>query len=56
MEHGITGDVALVKAYQGDRFGNLRYRATANNFNADMARAGAFTIAEVEQFVDHIPP
>ncbi|HEY1693360.1 MAG TPA: CoA transferase subunit A [Polyangiaceae bacterium] len=52
LEHGITGDFALVKAWRGDRFGNLVYRHTAMNFNPMMATAGRVTIAEVEELVD----
>jgi 3-oxoacid CoA-transferase subunit A len=52
LEHGITGDFALVKAWRGDRFGNLVYRHTAMNFNPMMATAARVTIAEVEELVD----
>ncbi len=52
MERGLTGDFALVKAWKGDRFGNLVYRKTARNFNPMMAMAGRITIAEVEQLVE----
>ncbi|MGH7294218.1 MAG: CoA transferase subunit A [Polyangiaceae bacterium] len=52
LEHAITGDFALVKAWKGDRFGNLVYRHTAMNFNPMMATAGKITIAEVEELVD----
>ena len=52
LEHGITGDFALVKAWRGDRFGNLVYRHTAMNFNPMMATAAKVTIAEVEELVD----
>jgi 3-oxoacid CoA-transferase/3-oxoacid CoA-transferase subunit A len=52
LEQGITGDYALVKAWKGDRFGNLVYRHTAMNFNPMMATAGKVTIAEVEELVD----
>jgi 3-oxoacid CoA-transferase/3-oxoacid CoA-transferase subunit A len=52
LERGITGDFALVKAWRGDRFGNLVYRHTAMNFNPMMATAGAVTIAEVEEIVE----
>jgi len=52
MERGIRGDYALVKAYKGDRFGNLVFRKTARNFNPMMATAGKITIAEVEHLVE----
>ncbi|CAH0515673.1 unnamed protein product [Peronospora belbahrii] len=51
MEEGITGDFALVKAWKGDTDGNLVFRGTARNFNADAAKAGQITIAEVEELV-----
>ena len=52
MERGITGDFAIVKAWKGDRFGNLVYRHTAMNFNPMMATAAKVTIAEVEELVE----
>jgi len=52
MERGIIGEYALVKAWRGDRFGNLVYRKTARNFNPMIAMAGRITIAEVEQLVE----
>src|SRR5436190_5549021 len=51
LERAITGDFALVKAWKGDRFGNLVYRHTAMNFNPMMATAAKVTIAEVEHLV-----
>jgi 3-oxoacid CoA-transferase A subunit len=51
MERAIVGDFAIVKAWKGDRWGNLVYRKTARNFNPMMATAGKVTIAEVEQLV-----
>jgi len=51
LEHAITGDFAIIKAWKGDTHGNLIYRATANNFNQPMAMAGKITIAEVEELV-----
>jgi len=58
MELGLRADFALVKAWKGDRWGNLVYRKTARNFNPMMATAGRVTIAEVEQLVEvgEIPP
>jgi 3-oxoacid CoA-transferase/3-oxoacid CoA-transferase subunit A len=52
LEPAITGDYALVKAWKGDRFGNLMYRHTAMNFNPMMATAAKVTIAEVEELVE----
>jgi 3-oxoacid CoA-transferase subunit A len=52
LEHAIRGDFALVKAWKGDRWGNLVYRKTARNFNPMCAAAGKITIAEVEELVD----
>jgi 3-oxoacid CoA-transferase/3-oxoacid CoA-transferase subunit A len=52
LEPAITGDFALIKAWKGDRFGNLVYRHTAMNFNPMMATAGRITIAEVEEIVE----
>ncbi|MEZ4226917.1 MAG: CoA transferase subunit A [Polyangiaceae bacterium] len=52
MERGIVGDYAIVKAWKGDRYGNLVYRLTAQNFNPLCAMAGKITIAEVEELVD----
>jgi 3-oxoacid CoA-transferase/3-oxoacid CoA-transferase subunit A len=52
LERAITGDFAIVKAWKGDRYGNLVYRHTAMNFNPMMATAAKITIAEVEELVD----
>jgi len=52
MEHALTADFALVKAWRGDRYGNLVYRKTARNFNPMMATAAKITIAEVEELVE----
>lgn len=51
LEHAIRGDFAIVKAWRGDRYGNLVYRHTAMNFNPMMAMAAKVTIAEVEEIV-----
>jgi 3-oxoacid CoA-transferase subunit A len=51
LEHALTADFALIKAWKGDTHGNLIYRHTANNFNQSMAMAGKITIAEVEELV-----
>jgi len=52
LEPAIRGDFAIVKAWRGDRFGNLVYRHTAMNFNPMMAAAAKVTVAEVEELVD----
>jgi len=52
LEHGLTADFALIKAWKGDRIGNLVYRKTARNFNPLMAPAAKITIAEVEELVE----
>lgn len=52
MERGIRGDFAFVKAWKGDKFGNLVYRKTARNFNPMAATAGLITVAEVEELVE----
>ena len=52
LETGLVADVSLVKAWKGDREGNLIFRKTARNFNPMMATAGKITIAEVEELVE----
>jgi 3-oxoacid CoA-transferase subunit A len=52
LEHAITGDFAIVKAWKGDTWGNLVFRKTARNFNPLCAQAGTVTIAEVEELVE----
>ncbi|HEX7663838.1 MAG TPA: CoA transferase subunit A, partial [Polyangiaceae bacterium] len=52
LEPAIKGDFAIVKAWKGDRHGNLVYRHTAMNFNPMMATAAKITIAEVEELVE----
>ncbi len=52
MERGLKADFALIKAWKGDKWGNLIYRKTARNFNPMMAAAGKVTIAEVEHLVE----
>lgn len=52
LESALTADFAIVKAWKGDRFGNLIYKGTARNFNPAMAMAGKITIAEVEELVE----
>jgi 3-oxoacid CoA-transferase subunit A len=52
MERALKADFAFVKAWKGDRMGNLVYRKTARNFNPIMATAAKVTIAEVEELVE----
>ncbi len=52
LEKGIVGDFAFVKAWKGDKFGNLVFRKTARNFNPMAATAGKITVAEVEELVE----
>lgn len=52
LEHAFDADFAMVKAWKGDRHGNLIFRKTSRNFNPMMAMAGKITIAEVEELVD----
>ena len=58
MERALRADFAFIKAWKGDRWGNLVYRKTARNFNPVMATAADYVIAEVEQLVElgEIPP
>lgn len=52
LESALTADFAIVKAWKGDRFGNLMFKGTARNFNPVMAMAGKITIVEVEHLVE----
>ncbi|RYG00698.1 MAG: CoA transferase subunit A [Chitinophagaceae bacterium] len=52
MEEALHADFAIVKAWKGDRYGNLVFRKTTRNFSTSMARAGNITIAEVEEIVE----
>lgn len=52
MERALVPDIALVKAWKGDKSGNLVYNKTARNFNPNVAMAGKITIVEVEQLVE----
>jgi len=52
LERGLRGNFAFIKAWKGDRWGNLIYRKTARNFNPMMATAADYVIAEVEELVD----
>ena len=52
LEMALTADFAMVKAWKGDRDGNLVYKGSARNFNLPMAMAGKITVAEVEELVE----
>ena len=52
MERGLTADFALIKAWKGDKWGNLVFRKTARNFSPMMATAAKVTIVEVEHLVE----
>jgi 3-oxoacid CoA-transferase subunit A len=52
MEHALHADFSLVKAWRGDRLGNLQFRKTTRNFSTSMARAGNISIVEVEELVE----
>jgi 3-oxoacid CoA-transferase subunit A len=52
LEEALTADFSLVRAWKGDKMGNLIYRKTARNFNPMIAAAGKVTIAEVEEMVE----
>lgn len=52
MEHALHADFAIVKAWKGDKYGNLVFRKTTRNFSTSMAKAGTVTIAEVEHLVE----
>src|SRR3974390_203635 len=52
LERALRGDFAFIKAWKGDRWGNLIYRKTARNFNPMMATAADHVIAEVEELVE----
>ena len=52
LERSITGDFAIVKGWKADRYGNVIYRNTAQNFNPMAATAGKITVVEVEEIVE----
>ena len=58
LEEAITGDFALVKGWKADRYGNVIYRHTAQNFNPVVATAADITVVEVEEIVEpgELPP
>jgi 3-oxoadipate CoA-transferase alpha subunit len=52
MERAIQGDVALVEAWEADRWGNLTYRSSGRNFNPVMAMAGKLTIVQTQHVAE----
>lgn len=52
MEEALHADFSIVKAWKGDRYGNLQFRKTTRNFSTSIAKAGNITIAEVEELVE----
>lgn len=52
LEHALVADFSIVKAWKGDKHGNLIFKGTARNFNPMMAAAGKICIAEVEILVE----
>ncbi|PHV11674.1 CoA transferase subunit A [Chitinimonas sp. BJB300] len=52
LEHALTADISLVKAWKADKAGNLLYHRTARNFNPNVAMAGKVTVVEVEEIVE----
>jgi 3-oxoadipate CoA-transferase, alpha subunit len=52
LEEALAGDVALVEAWEADRWGNLTYRSSARNFNPVMATAAKLTVAQAQHIVD----
>ncbi len=52
LEYPIHADVALIKAFKGDRWGNLVYRKTARNFGPVMATAARCAVAQVDEIVE----
>ena len=56
LESALKADISIIKAWKADKFGNLIYRKSAQNFNPMMATAAKTTIAEVEEIVDELPP
>ena len=52
LEEALRGDVALIEAWEADRWGNLTYRASARNFNPIMAMAAKLTVAQAQHIVD----
>jgi 3-oxoacid CoA-transferase subunit A len=54
METALKADISIIKAWKGDKYGNLIYHKTARNFNPMMATAGKICVAEVEEIVDEL--
>lgn len=52
LEHALKADFSIIKAWKGDKSGNLIFHHTANNFNQAMGMAGKITIAEVDELVE----
>ncbi|MBB3182671.1 3-oxoacid CoA-transferase subunit A [Halomonas fontilapidosi] len=52
LEESVVGDFAIVKGWKADRYGNVMYRSTAQNFNPMAATAGKITVVEVEEIVE----
>ncbi len=52
LEHALPGDVALIEAWQADRWGNLTFRASGRNFNPVMAMAGKLTVVQTQHLVE----
>lgn len=52
LEMALGADFAMIKAWKGDRYGNLVFRKATRNFSTSMAKAGTITIAEVEELVE----
>jgi 3-oxoadipate CoA-transferase, alpha subunit len=52
LEEALAGDVALIEAWQADRWGNLTYRSSARNFNPVMAAAANLTVVQAQHIVD----
>ena len=52
LEEALAGDVALIEAWEADRWGNLTYRSSARNFNPLMATAAKLTVAQAQHIVD----
>jgi len=52
LEESVVGDFAIIKGWKADRYGNVVYRDTAQNFNPMAATAGKITVVEVEEIVE----
>jgi 3-oxoacid CoA-transferase subunit A len=52
METALSADLAIIKGWKADKYGNVIYRKTARNFNPPMAMAARYTVVEVEELVD----